>query len=597
MGFIDWHGNKTDHYDDVVEFAQMKEIIEVENFGAREKKKADAEFFLTPELASLNTSDVLKLLLKEKKGLDLLYQKLTMHLQQEEFEMGIQIYKDAWFYLLTCFFDNERFSFDKQIEIIETFANQIFKLNNPTSVETHFEMLEKDDKYKKYFTRSFRFSKGKEPVFWQWIGYIDSLLEEKNIGQQFSKIFELFIRHFAFYLNQILPDYNLGRNFAQEKEQNLAIITNAMNSYGKAFDERTRNNLVLLCNKILNPMYRNNIILPETTWKEILADYLIDLRYAKAIIWNYIYLRNEEESMLTAGCLYMNFREKRISRDRIVRVFPEYAAEAIIKGKLFEIAPDKVKYVALEDEVLYYYENGITYTQDKDDPEVFRVSAGCVGISNKRVTFIKAGKTKEVLLDRIAKIVLYESDPEVLEITTDEETILLRTADTSETYHIFKLLLSLEIEPDRKYVDMDKLTLDTFVKDDMETYIFHLKTLYDPEMPLEMQDDIAEMIECLEKLDVALKQYPSQEESSHRFFTYYIPETIRLIYSFYEYERAGVSEQKINPVYSKVMESIHSVGNAARQRVDEIYKLATMGTIAKADALHKIIKQDGYSNI
>lgn len=596
MGFIDWHGNKTDHYDDVVEFAKMKEIIEAENFGTLEKKKTDAEFFQCPELASLNTSDVLKLLLKEKKGLDILHQKLTMQLQQDEFEIGVQLYKDAWLYLLTYFFDDERIPYEKQIEIIETFANQILKLDNSTSVKTHSEMLNSDYKYQKYILNSFSLNKEKEPVFWQWIGYIDSLLEEKNVGQQFAKIFELFIRHFAFYLNQILPDYNLGREFAQEKVQNTAVITNAMRNYRKIFDEKTINNFALLCEKIVNPLYRSNIILPEKTWKEKMADYLIELRYAKAIVWNYTYLGNEEEAMLTAGCLYMNFKEKRINQDRIIRIFPENAAEELIKGKLFNISPDEVKYAILEDEVLHYYENAITYIQDKEDPEVFRVSAGCMGISNNRVTFIKAGKTKELSLDMIAKVVLYESEPEVLEITTSEETILIRTANTAETYQIFKLLLKLEKEPDRAYINMDKLSLDAFVKDDMDAYIYHLKTLCDPEMPLEMQDDIANMIDSLEKLDMALKQYPSQEEPSHRFFTYYIPETIRLIYSFYEYERAGVSEQKMNPVYSKVMEAIYNVSSAARQRVDEIYKLATMGTIAKADALHKIIKQDGYSN-
>ena len=109
-----------------------------------------------------------------------------------------------------------------------------------------------------------------------------------------------------------------------------------------------------------------------------------------------------------------------------------------------------------------------------------------------------------------------------------------------------------------------------------------------------MKTSVSKMNEALEKLDSALKQYPSQEEQTHRFITYYIPETIRLIHSFIEYEKAGVSEQKINPVYDKVVNSIYKVETAACQRVDEIYKLATMGTLAKADALHKIIKQDGY---
>ena len=51
----------------------------------------------------------------------------------------------------------------------------------------------------------------------------------------------------------------------------------------------------------------------------------------------------------------------------------------------------------------------------------------------------------------------------------------------------------------------------------------------------------------------------------------------------------------MNPVYDKVMASIHKVTAAAVQRIDEIYQMATMDTMAKADALQNIIGQDGYS--
>ena len=71
MGFIDWHGNKQDQYEDILEFAKMKEKMEADNFGSQMKKKADAKFFGVPELLSMESDEILKLLLKEKKGLDL----------------------------------------------------------------------------------------------------------------------------------------------------------------------------------------------------------------------------------------------------------------------------------------------------------------------------------------------------------------------------------------------------------------------------------------------------------------------------------------------------------------------------------------------
>jgi len=100
----------------------------------------------------------------------------------------------------------------------------------------------------------------------------------------------------------------------------------------------------------------------------------------------------------------------------------------------------------------------------------------------------------------------------------------------------------------------------------------------------------------MESLDKALKKYPAYEEQAHRFFTYYIPEMMRLVFSYNEYEKAGISESQMNPVYDKVIASIQKVRSAALQEVDDIYQMATLETMAKAEALQKIIARDGYAD-
>lgn len=56
-----------------------------------------------------------------------------------------------------------------------------------------------------------------------------------------------------------------------------------------------------------------------------------------------------------------------------------------------------------------------------------------------------------------------------------------------------------------------------------------------------------------------------------------------------------MSDDRMKTVYEKVMASIKKVSDAAVQRVNEIYRLAAMDTVAKADALQKIMKQDGFT--
>ena len=149
-------------------------------------------------------------------------------------------------------------------------------------------------------------------------------------------------------------------------------------------------------------------------------------------------------------------------------------------------------------------------------------------------------------------------------------------------------------EPVQSPVNMELLALDYFTKADIEAYIFSLKTMLENGLPEEMNREMTRMVNELVKLDEALKKYPSNHQQAHRFMTYYIPEVIRVTYSYLDYEKSGVALNNGNPVYNKVMGAIHMVATAAEQRVSEIYKIAAMNMVAKADALQRIIGQDGY---
>lgn len=77
MGFIKWHGEKEDHYEDVVEFAQETAKIDAEKFQMEQKRKEAAEFFQVMELLPLKNEEILRLLVKEKRGMDMIYEELV----------------------------------------------------------------------------------------------------------------------------------------------------------------------------------------------------------------------------------------------------------------------------------------------------------------------------------------------------------------------------------------------------------------------------------------------------------------------------------------------------------------------------------------
>lgn len=136
------------------------------------------------------------------------------------------------------------------------------------------------------------------------------------------------------------------------------------------------------------------------------------------------------------------------------------------------------------------------------------------------------------------------------------------------------------------YEKLDNLSLLEF-----EAY-FSMAALEN--IPLKMSQCLEELVEKIASLDDALKKYPDEEQITHKFSTYYIPETAKLLYSYVEYDKASVSAEILTPVYDEVLKSLSDVNDAISIRIDDIFRIATMGTNAKAEALQRIIAKDGY---
>lgn len=589
MGFIDWHGNKEDRYQEVVEFAKMKEIMESENFGTQAKKKEDIAFFGVPELEQLHTSDVLKLLVKEKMAIDVLHKNLVQKVDFDEDEKESQFYKDMWLFTVCSLIQETTIDLITKIKLADTFVSQIFKIQNETDVVTHFENLTIKD-YLIYLDKGFAFKSGCYPIFWQWVGYMQQFTEDKKQSQQMASLYQLFLRHFAFYLSQLMPEQKIGKVLIEKRSIREQIIQKAL---ANPMDYER------LVTFMQNPLYNINaertpeLIVEQPQDKKKIFKQL--LKYVKIILCNCTLLKDGEEDMITAGYLYTSFNENKIRREKIASIFPYEFNDTVTKNTLPVLSTDEIKFALEEGETLHYLENAIMYRQDVNDEELFRVSRGVLFITNKRVRFETGSKTVDAAIDTIAKVAYYEALPEILQFETEEKIWFVQTAKTDETYQFLKVIMKKIEEPESAPVNMEKVSLDFFEKENMDAYIFGIESMFDEDMPQQMQDDILLMIKGLENLDKTLQMYPSHEEQAHRFFTYYIPEVMRQIYSFNEYEKAGVSEERMNPVYDRVMKSIHKVSMAAVQRVDEIYKMATMDTMAKADALQKIIGQDGYA--
>lgn len=802
MGFIDWHGNKEDQYEEVLEFAKMKEKMETDNFGTQMKKKEVAKLFGVPSLVTMQNEEILHLLLKEKKGLDILYGALIDGAPQiKQFNIGYdisdQFYSDFLLFSVDQLFCRSKVDNERAEKFTKTILQKIFKIISRVSLEEHYQRIETNDIYKKYLSRSFELKSGNIPFFWQWIGYLAQISLKHKEAEQFIRIYQGFMMHLAYYINQLAPDADVGKAYAQRNKLNTEIIHKAYSSkielqtlieniqnpifrikeeeerkrredaenavrmaeetivfaaeYDarrlaaeeerlqeekerleriefetktraerlkaaqiearesterlKAAEKETKERLeqiriaesevaqlTLEEARLLQERNRLERIEIETklqaerlrmakieaelrverlkaTESEVkersehlkstenttaerleqirqleaeakrlaelekkeraecvrLADleakkraeleiaerrfqaeieaaerkkkFISLVKYAKIIPGYYVLDIEDDSDMVTAGRLYSTIKEKKIKLARIASIMPPEAAILIENGTI-PLLPVTDTHINLwEHETLHYREYAEIYMAGPDG-ETINSMAGTLYITNQRIHIVTGSKEYNIASNYLKKAVLYDVMPEIIEFASARETFFIRTPNPGLTYQFVKLLLSnpedFSFQDEEIVMNMEEMSID-FLKDPtLESYIYGVRTMLDMDMPLEMKDAVNEMVKSLGYLDLTLKKYPSHKENAYNFFEYYIPEAVKILYSYNEYEKAGLRAEEKNPVYEKVMVAVRKVADAAKQQVVDIYKDAITDTTARARALAEILGQDGY---
>ncbi|MBE6030166.1 MAG: protease Lon-related BREX system protein BrxL [Clostridiales bacterium] len=286
---------------------------------------------------------------------------------------------------------------------------------------------------------------------------------------------------------------------------------------------------------------------------------------------------------------------KEIKAERIPAVFPKLGSEIIDENILPIISGDDLRFLLKEKEILHYMENATAYI--KSEGESIRVLRGNLYVSNQRVSFVSCNSVDEITWQNVVKYVIHnhEKYPDIIEIQGRRRKLYLQLPNAVQTCNLFNIIRdSINKNDSEEATESQRLEMKYFEKETLNAYAFSLKIMSQYDLPEEMKISLNEMIDSLDRLDTALRKNPTYEEQTHRFFTYYVPETMRLIDSYLEYDNVEVADNRLNPVYDEVMNSINQVTKASTQRTEEIYLMATMSTMAKAEALQKIMNQDGY---
>lgn len=642
MGFIDWHGNKKDHFEDILEFAKMKEQMEADNFGSQMRKKAEASLFGVPELLSMETEEILKLLLKEKKSLDILYDVLVKNSESIkqlgiDEEMSKQFYDDFLRCSMEQLFQKTNIDENRAKQFIEIILTKIFKVNNAISFEEHYRRKERNPEYSQYLSRSFELKSGNVTLFWQWIRYLSELSAKRNEGSQFIKLYQRFMMHLSYYTNQLVIGAEVGKKYAERRKINAEILQHSLS---------TKIDISNLHRNMKNPIFhiweeeeiaRQSAEKQKVRMQEEAAAMAAELKRkaraeqeakrraeadeaerkriedweaaqrrkkllrlmkcARAVLGYYILATKDDNDMIIAGRLYSAIKDKKIKLERLVSIFPSQSVGIVKSGSLPVVTTEDVRFKLDEREFLHYIEYATIYKQGMADEDIDTLK-GTLFITNKKIQIEAGQKVFVIPYGQLEKAVVYDVMPGVMELSGSRDTYFVRTADTELAYNILRMILgsSIDLEPEEEPepMNMEEIKIDFLETANLSSYIYGIQTMMDENMPEDVQEDLGIMIQSLKYLDIALKKYPSYVEKADSFFSYYIPEAVKLLYSYNEYEKAGLGEEKINPVYEKVITAVKKLSMAAKQQVVDIYRDAIVDTTARAEALTEILGQDGF---
>lgn len=140
-----------------------------------------------------------------------------------------------------------------------------------------------------------------------------------------------------------------------------------------------------------------------------------------------------------------------------------------------------------------------------------------------------------------------------------------------------------------------KLFEELLQKQKLLDYTQACRLLRNCELPEKMDDLYKELIVRMPILQESIDKFAEvYEPDMYQFYEYYIPEALQLTATYIEYLDVGIGEKILSETEREVLDAASKLLIAVNDKVDEIYKFASIEIKAKAKALESLMSQDGY---
>lgn len=131
----------------------------------------------------------------------------------------------------------------------------------------------------------------------------------------------------------------------------------------------------------------------------------------------------------------------------------------------------------------------------------------------------------------------------------------------------------------------------------LNSYLEAFKMLNECDFPIQLKSLYESLIERIPVLQETINKFKDiYEPDMSQFYDYYIPEALLLAQTYSEYLDVGISRKIIEDTEKELISATNTLLIAVNDKIDEIYKFASMEVKAKAKALDSVMGQDGFVN-
>lgn len=152
-----------------------------------------------------------------------------------------------------------------------------------------------------------------------------------------------------------------------------------------------------------------------------------------------------------------------------------------------------------------------------------------------------------------------------------------------------------EIDKDDEIcIDSDRF--DSYLEEGtISGFVNCFKMLIDCGLPENVTEKFREMVKRLVVLDESVSRFKKVYETDLSMFVdNYIPEALNLTVGYIEYVNAKVDENILESTKAEIVEAVDTLLVGVNDKIDEIYKFASIELKAAAKALNATMNLDGY---